>query len=391
MDATPPHIVAEMKAMKEQMEVMMNALKGRVCSDLDDLVNRIDSPFTAAVNSFPLPHKFRMPDIDSYDEVKDPLDHLETFKTLMHLQGVADEIMCRAFPTTLKGPARVWFSRLTPNSISTFKELSAQFTAHFIGGHKYKKSTAYLMSISQWEDETLRSYIMRFNKEALSIDEADDKILVAAFTNGLQKDQVLMQIKDEGTLTFPWKLKGDPHKRSRDKYCCFHRDHDHDTANCYDLKQQIEALIRQGKLQKFVSKERVDPPPQEQHPQQDNERPRPPIGDIRMIVGGTAAGSSKKARKTYLRMVHNVQLTGFVLKIAQIESPIIGFSKEDARRLHHPHDDALVMTLQVGDFNIHRVLIDNDSSTDILYYPTFQQIRIDKERLVPTNAPLVGF
>ena len=107
MDATPPLVFVEMQAMKEQMEVMINALKGRVSSNLDDLVNRTDSPFTAAVNSFPLPHKFRIPHIDSYDGVKDPLDHLETFKTLMHLQGVADEIMCRAFPTTLKGAARI--------------------------------------------------------------------------------------------------------------------------------------------------------------------------------------------------------------------------------------------------------------------------------------------
>ena len=135
----------------------MNAFKGRVSSDLDDLVNHADSPFTAFVNSFPLPHKFRMPQIDSYDGVKDPLDHLETFKTLMHLQGVADEIMCRAFPMMLKGVARIWFSRLTPNSVSTFKELSAQFTARFIGGHRYKKSTACLISIRQRDDETLRS------------------------------------------------------------------------------------------------------------------------------------------------------------------------------------------------------------------------------------------
>ena len=85
VDATPPPIFAEMQAMKEQMEVMMNALKGRVSSDLDDLVNCTDSPFTVAVNSFPLSHKFRMPHIDSYNGVKDPLDHLETFKTLMHL------------------------------------------------------------------------------------------------------------------------------------------------------------------------------------------------------------------------------------------------------------------------------------------------------------------
>ena len=112
----------------------------------------------------------------------------------MHLQGVPDEIICRAFPTTLKGPTRIWFSRLTPNSISTFKELSAQFASHFIEGHKYKKSTACLISIKQREDETLKSYIARFNKEALSIDEADDKILVATFTNGLLKGKFLFSL-----------------------------------------------------------------------------------------------------------------------------------------------------------------------------------------------------
>ena len=79
----------------------------------------------------------------------------------------------------------IWFSRLTPNSISSFKELSTQFTSHFIGGHRYKKSTACLINIKQREDETLRSYITRFNKEALSIGETDDKILVATFMNGL--------------------------------------------------------------------------------------------------------------------------------------------------------------------------------------------------------------
>ncbi|XP_050281328.1 uncharacterized protein LOC126722219 [Quercus robur] len=135
-----------------------------------------------------------MPQIDSYDGVRDPLDHLETFKTLMHLQGVVDAIMCRAFPATLKGAARIWFSQLTPNSINTFKELSAQFTAHFIRGHRYKKSTACLMSIKQREDETLRAYISHFNKEALSIDEADNKILIVAFTNGLKKGKFLFSL-----------------------------------------------------------------------------------------------------------------------------------------------------------------------------------------------------
>ena len=124
-DTTPPHIVVKMQMMKERMDFMMNAFKGWVSSDLDDLVHQTDSPFTASITSFPLPPKFCMLQVESYDKSKDPLNHLESFKTLMHLQRVADEIICRAFPTMLKGPARIWFSRLTPNSIGTFKELSA--------------------------------------------------------------------------------------------------------------------------------------------------------------------------------------------------------------------------------------------------------------------------
>ena len=78
-------------------------------------------------------------------------------------------------------------------------------------------------------------------------------------------------------------------------------------------------------------------------------------------------------------------------KIARREGPIIRFSKEDARRLHHPHDDALILNIRVGHYNMHRVLVDNGSSANILYYLAFQQMRIDKEQLIPTNAQRVGF
>ena len=54
--------------------------------------------------------------------------------------------MCRAFPTTLKGPAKVWFSKLAPNTVSTFKELSGHFVTHFIRGQRYKRSSASLLN-----------------------------------------------------------------------------------------------------------------------------------------------------------------------------------------------------------------------------------------------------
>ena len=70
-------------------------------------------------------------------------------------------------------------------------------------------------------------------------------------------------------------------------------------------------------------------------------------------------------------MVQNIQLTGVILKMPRVDNPIIGFSEEDARRLHHPHDDAVVISIQVEDYNTYHVLVDNGSSVDILYYPAF--------------------
>ena len=97
-----------------------------------------------------------------------------------------------------------------------------------------------------------------------------------------------------------------------------------------------------------------------------------------MIVRGTTATrSSKKTRKTYLKMVQNVQLTGSIPKIAWRESPIIRFSEEDARRLHHPHDDALVVSIQIEDYNMHRVLVDNESSADIWHSSKWESIGND--------------
>ena len=70
---------------------------------------------------------------------------------------------------------------------------------------------------------------------------------------------------------------------------------------------------------------------------------------------------------------------------------VISFTKEDARRLHHPHEDALVTNLTIANFNTQWVLVDNGSSANIIYYLAFQQIRIGKERLIPSNVPQIGF
>ncbi|XP_059436327.1 uncharacterized protein LOC132169285 [Corylus avellana] len=69
----------------------------------------------------------------------------------------------------------------------------------------------------------------------------------------------------------------------------------------------------------------------------------------------------------------------------------ISFYEEDARRVIFPHDDALVVTLTVANHKSHRVLVDNGSSADILYWPVFKQMGVDRDRIQPFDSPLVGF
>ena len=57
----------------------------RRTNHVDDLVHQIDSPFIMSINSHPLSSKFKMPALDSYDGMRDPYDHIATFKITMHL------------------------------------------------------------------------------------------------------------------------------------------------------------------------------------------------------------------------------------------------------------------------------------------------------------------
>jgi len=66
--------------------------------------------------------------------------------------------------------------------------------------------------------------------------------------------------------------------------------------------------------------------------------------------GNTMVVSSRNARKTYLRMVQSIQIIGHLPKLTRIDDPPVTFFEEDARRLHYPHDNALVITLLITDF-----------------------------------------
>ena len=121
------------KSLQQELSHAKEVVRGRAPDTMDTLVQQIESPFTAKVLHFPLPVKFRMPQMEAFDGTRDPVDHLNTYKNQMELHGYQDPMRFKAFAITLKGPALDWFNRLPPSSISSFRELSIAFVSHFIG------------------------------------------------------------------------------------------------------------------------------------------------------------------------------------------------------------------------------------------------------------------
>ena len=176
------------------MDGLRSAIKEKTERSVDRLVRAIDSPFTTAVLECPVPSKFWLPQLEPLDGLKDPQDHLNTFKTTLGLQQPPDEILCRSFPTTLKGAAREWFTKLPMSLVDNFEQLSNASLHHFIGGQRPKRPTDYLLTIRQGEKETLRSYVKRFTWETLELDEADDKVQLTTFKVGLRSRDLVASL-----------------------------------------------------------------------------------------------------------------------------------------------------------------------------------------------------
>ncbi|XP_077232284.1 uncharacterized protein LOC143868246 [Tasmannia lanceolata] len=128
-------------------------------------------------------------------------------------------------------------------------------------------------------------------------------------------------------------------KRDKSKYCRFHN-HGHDTNECRQLKEEIELLIQRGYLKIYVE----------------------PGGDRYVEHGGDR-------RERQERSPQDADLDNLIL----------------------PHDDALVITMLVANWELKKILVDNGSSADILYYHAFKQMMIGDECLKPANSYLFGF
>ena len=188
-------------------------------------------------------------------------------------------------------------------------------------------------------------------------------------------------------------MKSDPAKRDDTKYYEFHKGHGHRTNDYIQLRKEIANLIRCGHLSRYVAsegQERVQPPPPHQPTPVQHQ---PPLGEIHVIFGGFAGGGeSSSARKAHLRSIRSGETLEVqtISKLPRLDTTIT-FSNFDMEGCQHPHDDPLVIKAIVANKTIHRVLVDNGSSADIIFASAFDKMGIGREKLELVNACLRGF
>ncbi|XP_057739790.1 uncharacterized protein LOC130956848 [Arachis stenosperma] len=119
----------------------------------------------------------------------------------MNLEGVGDEVRCRAFPVTLAGPAIKWFNGLPQGSIYNFSDISRAFLAQFTTRIAKAKHPINLLGVTQRQGEPTRRYLDRFNDECLEIDGLTDSVASLCLTNGLLNENFRKHLTTKSVWT----------------------------------------------------------------------------------------------------------------------------------------------------------------------------------------------
>ena len=152
-------------------------------------------------------------------------------------------------------------------------------------------------------------------------------------------------------------MVGNPKKRNHNLYCQYHRDHGHTTEDCRNLWDHLDQLVQEGKSKQLLHHSsvlggRTNSGSEREIPS------RPPLRTINVIFAVPGKTGSCPSKVMSIARLSSKD-TNHKPKRAKVERPLVmGFSDEDKVGTIQPHDDALVITLRIGGYDVKRVMVD---------------------------------
>ncbi|XP_038698571.1 uncharacterized protein LOC119996119 [Tripterygium wilfordii] len=208
----------------------------------------------------------------------------------------------------------------------------------------------------------------------------------------IEPTEMISTLKSLGNkVQWPSKMRSPADRRDSSKWCDFHQDHGHTTRDCRGLHDEVIELLNRGHLKDMLTAKgketmarRIDrelTPPT--HPK--------PKGSVGVIIGGSEiSGISHSAAKRNARKAVNPILRSTELVVPP-SGQMISFIDDEATQLLNPHHDALVISILVANYTIKRVLVDNGSSTNVLFLGCLKAMEIDESHIIGRSTILLGF
>ncbi|XP_016195199.1 uncharacterized protein LOC107636189 [Arachis ipaensis] len=250
----PTHVSDTARQEEEQPEHNEEA---RQDNENDDQESS-PGPFTAEVMNFVLPRRFTLPTtLTPYDGLGDPKKYIKKFTSIMIVNGASDKVLCCCFPSYLDGPALDWFCSLPAGSISRFRDISKPFEEHFAGSAIYLHDSDYLNTIKQGQHESLKDYMTRFTKIAISIPDLHLEVELHAIKSGLRPgkfQETIAVAKPKTTAEFREKAKGQIDIEELRQARKIEKLHYRDDDRTRDKKKNFKLTLRYESYTQFNTK-----------------------------------------------------------------------------------------------------------------------------------------
>ena len=210
-------------------------------------------------------------------------------------------------------------------------------------------------------------------------------------------DRLLPLVRDHPEFKWPQPMRENPDQRNRLLRCDYHKDHNHELNHCQSLKFLVERLILAGHLKRFIREptQGTETAPATYRAIIATEHPSEPRPAINFVLGGPIDDQyqSKKQRRKMLRAasvrarVNTISILENSIAVQPIDGPI-SFPPINPTRVITPHYDALILTLCINSFDVHRVLVDPSSAVELLHLPTFMQMKVPLNHLSSADRVL---